>query len=79
MTMLRFLAAAPLATILAGCISFSSSEAPPSPDLTAFCQDKESQCRAGCGEAGVQHFSCKAAPSEGLEYRCECRKPGSRT
>ncbi len=64
--------------LLAGCISLSSSEAPPAPDYAAFCQDKESLCREICGSAGVQAFSCKAAPREGLEYQCQCKKPETR-
>lgn len=64
-----------LPAILAGCISFSSSESPATPDYAAFCQDKETQCREICGSAGVQAFSCKAAPREGLEYQCQCKKP----
>jgi hypothetical protein len=64
--------------LLAGCISFSSTESSPTaPDHTAFCQDKETQCREICGSAGVQAFSCKAAPREGLEYQCRCRQPGA--
>ena len=64
--------------LLAGCISLSSSEAPSVPDYAAFCQDKEAQCRDICGSAGVQAFSCKAAPREGLEYQCQCKKPETR-
>ena len=64
--------------LLAGCISLSSSEAPAAPDYAAFCQDKEAQCRDICGSAGVQAFSCKAAPREGLEYQCQCKKPETR-
>ena len=30
-----------------------------------------------CGSAGVQAFSCKTAPPEGLEYQCQCKKPGA--
>ncbi|MEW5966243.1 MAG: hypothetical protein AB1720_04500 [Pseudomonadota bacterium] len=67
-----------LPVLLAGCLSFSSSEAPAAPDYAAFCQDKESLCREICGSAGVQAFSCKAAPREGLEYQCQCRKPETR-
>lgn len=67
------------AALLAGCVSFNSSESPAAPDYAAFCQDKESQCREVCGSVGVQSFSCKAVPREGLEYRCQCRQPGERT
>jgi len=62
--------------LLAGCISFSTSESPPaSPDYAGFCREKEAQCREICSNAGVQAFSCKAAPREGLEYQCQCKKP----
>lgn len=67
-----------LAGLLTGCISFSSSESPAQPDYVAFCQNKEAQCREICGDAGVQAFSCKAAPREGLDYQCQCKKPGLR-
>ncbi len=60
---------------LAGCISFSSSESPSDRDYAAFCANKETQCREICGDAGVQSFSCKAAPREGLDYSCQCKKP----
>jgi hypothetical protein len=64
--------------LLAGCISFNSSETPAGPDYAAFCQDKEALCREVCGDAGVAAFSCKAAPREGLDYACQCKKPGAR-
>ncbi len=64
--------------LLAGCISFNSSESPAAPDYATFCQDKEAQCREICGDVGVQTFSCKAAPREGLDYQCQCKKPGQR-
>jgi hypothetical protein len=64
------------AVLLAGCISFSSSESPAVPDYAAFCQGKETQCKEICGNVGVQAFSCKLAPGEGLEYQCQCKKPG---
>ena len=64
--------------LLAGCISFSSSEPASAPDYAAFCQEKETQCREICADAGVQSFSCKAAPREGLEYQCQCKKPEQR-
>jgi hypothetical protein len=64
--------------LLAGCISFSSSEPASAPDYVAFCQEKETQCKEICADAGVQVFSCKAAPREGLEYQCQCKKPGQR-
>lgn len=67
-----------VAALLGGCISFSSSDAPAVPDYAAFCQNKETQCREICGDAGVQAFSCKAAPREGLDYQCQCKKPGQR-
>ena len=64
------------AALLAGCLSFGSGESPATPDYAAFCQEKEALCREVCGSAGVQSFSCKAAPREGLEYQCQCKKPG---
>jgi hypothetical protein len=66
------------AALLAGCISFSSTESPTPPDYAAFCQDKEALCRSICGDAGVQTFSCKAAPREGVDYQCQCKKPGQK-
>ena len=62
--------------LLAGCISLSSTESPSAPDYTGFCREKEMQCKEICGGVGVQLFSCKAAPREGLEYQCQCKKPG---
>jgi hypothetical protein len=67
-----------LAGLLAGCISFNSSESPATPDYATFCQEKESQCASVCGSAGVLAFSCKAAPREGIDYQCQCKKPGQR-
>ena len=64
------------ATLLAGCISFSSTKSTAEPDYRAFCHEKEMQCKETCGSAGVLAFSCKAAPQEGLEYQCQCKKPG---
>ncbi|MDP1645634.1 MAG: hypothetical protein Q8L71_09060 [Thiobacillus sp.] len=68
----------PLPALLAGCISFSSSESPAAPDYAAFCAEKEAQCTEICGNVGVQAFSCKAAPREGLEYQCQCKQTGQR-
>ncbi|MBS1184983.1 MAG: hypothetical protein H6R09_584 [Proteobacteria bacterium] len=62
--------------LLAGCISLSSTESPSAPDYAGFCREKEMQCKEICGGVGVQLFSCKAAPREGLEYQCQCKKPG---
>lgn len=59
---------------LSGCISFNSSESQ-APDYAPFCQNKEAQCREICGDHGVQSFSCKAAPREGMDYSCQCKKP----
>jgi hypothetical protein len=72
--MLRTLIILTSLTFLAGCISFSSSESPAAPDYIAACQDKEAQCRQICADAGVQSFSCRAAPREGMDYKCECKK-----
>jgi hypothetical protein len=63
---------------LAGCISFSSSESPSGPYYASFCQDKQAQCRELCGTEGIQTFSCKAAPLEGLDFKCECKKPAGK-
>lgn len=75
---MRILILLSLASLLAGCISFNTSESPAGPDYVAFCQDKEAQCRQLCGDAGIQAYSCKAAPREGLDYQCQCKKPGQR-
>lgn len=78
--MLRTLLAASVLALLAGCISFSSTEtAEKMPDYRSFCQDKENQCRQTCGPAGVQNFSCRAGPSEGVNYQCECKKPAGQS
>lgn len=61
--------------LLAGCISFSSSESP-TPVYVDACANKEQQCREVCGNTGVQAFTCSAKPGEGITLRCECRKPG---
>lgn len=76
--MLRTLLAFSALAMLAACVSFNSSAPAETPDYIAFCQDKEAQCKQICGDAGVQNFSCKAAPREGLEFKCECKKPLSR-
>ena len=76
--MIRFVALLAAAVLLGGCISFNSSESPAGPDYAAFCQDKEALCREVCGDTGVAAFSCKAAPREGLDYSCQCKKPGTR-
>ena len=72
---MKFLFVLSLPLLLAGCISFSSSEAP-APEYVNACANKESQCREICGNAGVQAFSCSARPGEGLNLKCECRKSG---
>ena len=64
------------AALLSGCISFNTSESPAAPDYAAFCQEKDAQCKDVCGSAGVLAFSCRAAPGEGLEYQCQCKKTG---
>ena len=76
--MLRTLVSISMLALLAGCISLSSSETPAAPDYMAFCQDKEAQCKQICEDVGVQSFSCKAAPREGLDYKCECKKASGR-
>lgn len=63
---------------LAGCISFNSSE-PGTPDYASYCENKEAQCREICGSEGIQTFSCKAAPREGLDFKCECKKPSGKS
>ena len=77
--MLRSLIAFSALPLLAGCISFSSTESAELPDYRVFCQDKEAQCRQTCGVVGVQTFSCRAGQSEGLEYKCECKKPAGKS
>ena len=72
---MKFLFVLALPLLLAGCISFSSSEAP-APEYVNACANKESQCREICGNAGVQAFSCSARPGEGINLKCECRKSG---
>lgn len=64
-----------LPLLLSACVSFNRSQAPEAPDFVAVCEGKEAQCKEICGSAGIQVFSCKAAPREGMEYKCECRKP----
>ena len=61
--------------LLSGCISFSSSESP-TPEYLNACHNKEAQCREICGDRGVQAFSCVAKPGEGVNLKCECRRPG---
>lgn len=65
------------ALCLAGCLSISTSESTPPDASRAACDGREEQCRATCGQAGVQRFVCTSRPGEGFEYRCECRKPGT--
>ncbi|HNF90045.1 MAG TPA: hypothetical protein PLL19_11985 [Thiobacillaceae bacterium] len=72
---MKFLFVLALPLLLAGCISFSSSEAP-APEYVNACANKEGQCREICGNAGVQAFSCSARPGEGINLKCECRKSG---
>ena len=73
--MLRTLFSLSSLAFLAGCISFNSSESPAAPDYISACLDKEAQCQQICADVGVQSFSCKAAPREGMDYKCECKKP----
>ncbi len=77
--MIRRLLILPPAMLLAGCISFSSSKTATPPDYAALCQGKEAQCRDTCGSAGIQAFSCKAAPDVGFDYQCQCKPSGGRT
>ncbi|NWG39897.1 MAG: hypothetical protein HXY27_08025 [Hydrogenophilaceae bacterium] len=70
---MKYLLSLFLVVPLAGCISFNSSDAG-TPDYASFCENKEAQCREICGSEGVQAFSCKAAPREGLDFKCECKK-----
>lgn len=63
-----------LPVLLTGCISYTSSEAK-APDYSKACVGKESQCKELCGSIGIQLYSCKAAPNEGMDYKCECKKP----
>jgi uncharacterized protein YceK len=66
-----------MTTLLAGCISFSSTESASAPDYATLCQGKEMQCRDSCGAAGIQAFSCKAAPDQGFNYQCQCKQAGA--
>jgi hypothetical protein len=66
-----------MTTLLAGCISLSSTKSASAPDYPALCQGKEAQCRESCGSAGIQAFSCKATPDEGFNYQCQCKQPGT--
>ncbi len=72
---MKFLSFLALSLLLSGCISFSSSEAP-TPEYVNACANKEQQCRDVCANAGVQAYSCSARPGEGINFKCECRKPG---
>lgn len=64
-----------LPLLLTGCISFHSSEVP-APEHFDPCLNKENQCREICGDRGVQSFSCTAKAGEGINLKCECRRPG---
>ena len=77
--MLRTLFSFSSLAFLTGCISFNSSEPPSAPDYISVCQDKEAQCKQICADVGVQTFSCKAAPREGMDYKFECKKPMGKT
>lgn len=77
--MLRTLAPVFMLALLAGCVSVSSSKSNEAPDYMAFCLDKEAQCKQSCSDTGVQIFSCRASQHEGLEYKCECKRPLSRS
>jgi hypothetical protein len=63
-----------LPCLMAGCISFTGRESQP-PDFAAACAGRDAQCKEICGSAGIQAYSCKAAAGEGVDYKCECRKP----
>lgn len=77
--MLRIFISVSMLAMLAGCVSVSSSKSNEAPDYMAFCLDKETQCKQSCSDTGVQIFSCRASQLEGLEYKCECKKPLSRS
>lgn len=72
---MKFLFQITLPLLLGGCISFNSSKAP-TPDFTNACANREQQCREVCGDIGVQAYGCSARPGEGIDLKCECRKPG---
>ncbi len=72
---MKHLSPLPLLLLLSGCISFNSSESP-APAYLDACHNKEQQCREICGDKGVQAFSCSARPGEGVNLKCECRRPG---
>jgi hypothetical protein len=61
--------------LLSGCIFLSSNESS-EPAYVDACHNKESQCREICGDKGVQSFNCTARPGEGVNLKCECRRPG---
>lgn len=72
-TTMRFIALLTFPWLLVGCISFSSESK--APDFAAACAGKEDLCKEICGSTGIQAYSCKAAPREGMDYRCECKRP----
>jgi hypothetical protein len=72
---MKFLFLLSIPILLTGCISFNSSEAT-MPAYVDACANREQQCREVCGNAGVQGYSCSARPGEGINFKCECRKPG---
>ncbi len=62
------------AVLLVGCISVNSTKPAASadtPGYSAFCQERETQCRQSCGSAGVATFTCNA--NGGMDYQCQCR------
>ncbi|MEW6132723.1 MAG: hypothetical protein AB1591_06080 [Pseudomonadota bacterium] len=79
--MMRALASVFMLALLAGCASDSADKTDKdnAPDYMAFCLDKEAQCKQSCSDTGVQIFSCRASRLESLEYRCECKRPPSRS
>lgn len=77
--MLRTLVSVSMLALLGGCVSVSSSKNNEAPDYMAFCLDKEAQCKESCSNTGVQIFSCRASPHDGLEYKCECKRPLSKS
>lgn len=72
---MKYLTAFAIALLLTGCISISASEVP-TPNYVNACSNREQQCHDVCGNAGVQAYSCNAKPGEGINFKCECRKPG---
>ena len=73
-TIMRLVAPLALAWLLTGCVSYTNSAAR-EPHGAVACADKEASCKEICGPTGIQSYSCRATPREGMDYKCECKKP----